>query len=112
MSANTDTESVTTVPHGVDDAVGVKSRKWYVAIVNNNTEKAVQERLEKMNYETYVAKQLLMRVWKNGKKAKVDKVVIPSVVFIKCTEKERKEIVALPFSTDSLPTEQVYLPTD
>ena len=34
---------------------------------------------------------------KNGRKAKVDKVVIPSVVFVKCTEKERKSIVSLPF---------------
>lgn len=97
MSTNTDTESVATVPHGVGDAVGVESRKWYVAIVNNNTEKAAQERLEKMRYETYVAKQVVLRVWKNGKKAKVDKVVIPSIVFIKCTEKERKDIVALSF---------------
>ena len=97
MSTNTDTEGVAAVPHGVDDAVGVGSRKWYVAIVNNNTEKAVQERLIKLGYETYVAKQVVIRVWKNGRKAKVDKVVIPSVVFVKCTEAERREIVTLSF---------------
>lgn len=33
----------------------------------------------------------------NGRKSKVDKVVIPSMVFIKCTEKERREIVTLPY---------------
>lgn len=57
MSASVDTERVTTVPLGVGDAVGVETRKWFVAIVNNNSEKAVQERLVKMNYESYVAKQ-------------------------------------------------------
>lgn len=97
MSVNADTESVATVPHGVGDAVGVEPPRWYVAVVKSNTEKAVQERLERMGYEAYVAKQMVLRVWKNGRKAKVDKVVIPSFVFVKCTEKERKSIVALPF---------------
>ena len=97
MSASADTERVATMPSGVDEAVGVESRKWFVAVVNNNTEKAVQERLNKMNYETYVAKQEVIRVWKNGRKGKVDKVLIPSLVFIKCTEAERRNIVTFPF---------------
>lgn len=81
----------------VGDAVGVAERKWFVAIVNHNTEKAVEERLQKLDYETFVAKQSVMRVWKNGRKSKVDKVVIPSLIFIKCAEKERREIVTLPY---------------
>lgn len=82
---------------GVGDAEGVADRKWFVAIVNNNTEKAAQERLEKQGYETYVAKQEVTRIWKNGRKRKVDKVLLPTLVFIKCTERERKEIVTLPY---------------
>lgn len=97
MSASVDTECVTTVPLGVGDAVGVENSKWFVAIVNNNSEKAVQERLDKLNYESYVAKQKTIRVWKNGRKSKIDKVLIPSLVFIKCTEAERRDIVTLPF---------------
>lgn len=97
MSTNTNTEHISAVSSGVGDAVGVDCRKWFVAIVNNNSEKAVQERMSSLDYETYVAKQVVLRVWKNGRKAKVDKVVIPSVVFVKCTEKERKSIVSLPF---------------
>ena len=92
----TDNTVVTAVPSGVGDAVGVQDRKWFVAIVNNNTERSVEEKLSKSGYETYVAKQKVIRVWKNGKKAKVDKVLLPSVVFIKCTERERREIVTLP----------------
>ncbi len=92
-----DSIGVTAVPSGVGDAVGVENRKWYVAIVNNNTEKAVQDRLTKLGYETYVAKQKVIRVWKNGKKARVDKVLLQTLVFIKCTETERKEVVTLPY---------------
>ncbi|MDE7345855.1 MAG: UpxY family transcription antiterminator [Muribaculaceae bacterium] len=97
MITDPEKECVATVPSGVGDAVGVESRKWFVAIVNHNTEKAVQERLEKLGYETYVAKQTVVRIWKNGRKAKVEKVIIPSLVFVKCTQKERHEIVSLPY---------------
>lgn len=97
MSANVDAESVAAVPAGVGDAVGVDSRKWYVAIVKNNTEKTVQQRLAKLNYETFVAIQPEWRVWKNGKRALIDKVVIPSMVFVRCTEAERKHIVSFSF---------------
>ncbi|MDE5749331.1 MAG: UpxY family transcription antiterminator [Duncaniella sp.] len=97
MCTDADNKGVATVPHGVGGAEGVGKREWFVAIVNNNTEKASQKQLDEMGYETYVAKQLVMRVWKNGRKAKVDKVIIPSVIFIKCTEEERRRVVTLPF---------------
>lgn len=97
LSIDSNTGHMATGPLGVGDAVGVADRKWYVAIVNNNTEKAVQERLGKLHYESYVAKQTVVRVWKNGRKTKIDKVLLPSIVFVKCTEKERREVVALPY---------------
>lgn len=87
----------TTVPLGVDDAVGVPEAKWFVAIVNSRHEKSVAESLLNLNVECYVATQKEMRVWKNGKRKIIDRVVIPSMVFVKCTEKDRRNIVALPF---------------
>lgn len=96
-SKNPDTECVSTRSSDVGDAVGMENRKWFVAIVNNNTEKAVQSRLDKLHYETYVAKQTVVRVWKNGKKTKVDKVLLPAIVFIHCSESERKALVSLPY---------------
>ncbi len=85
------------VPTGVGDAVGVPRRQWYVAIVNHNTEKASSCRLTKLGYDCYVAIQDEYRVWRNGRRAKVSRVVIPSTVFIFCTEAERRHIVGLPF---------------
>lgn len=97
MCTDADNKCVAAAPDGVGDAEGVPGRMWYVAVVGTNTEKASQQRLAGMGYETYVAKQSVVRVWKNGRRARVDKVVIPSVVFIRCTEQERRRAVTLPF---------------
>jgi len=81
----------------VGDAVGVSKSHWYVAIVNNNTEKSSAARLNNLGIENYLPTQAEVRVWKNGRRAKIDRVVIPSIVFIYCTEQKRREIVGYPF---------------
>lgn len=83
--------------HATDDAVGVAARHWYVAIVNHHTEQTSAERIRDIGLDSYVATQQEMRVRNSGRKVKVDRVVIPSKVFVRCTEPERKEIVTLPF---------------
>lgn len=88
---------VAAVPSGVDDAVGVPEAKWFVAIVNYRHEKSVAEKLQTTGIETYVATQKEMRVWANGRRKIVDRVVIPSMVFVKCTEQQRRQIVNLPY---------------
>lgn len=98
MTDNKDiiTNSTTATPN-VDDAVGVAEAKWFIAIVNNRSEKASSEKLAKMGVENYVPVQEELRVWNNGKKVMVEKVMIPSKIFIRCTEHRRREIVNLPF---------------
>lgn len=88
---------VAAVPSGVDGAVGVPEVKWFVAIVNSRHEKSVAEKLQTTGLETYVATQKEMRVWTNGRRKIVDRVVISSMVFVKCTEQQRREIVNLPY---------------
>lgn len=85
------------VPVGVDGAVGVPDAKWFVAIVNSRHEKAVGEKLAEIGLEAYVATQAEMRVWKNGRRKMIDRVVIPSMVFVHCTEPQRRQIVTLPY---------------
>lgn len=87
----------TPVPQGVDGAVGVPEPYWYVAVVSPRHEKKVAETLTRQNITAYVASQKEMHLWRNGRRRLVDRVVIPSVVFVKCTESERLKIVALPF---------------
>lgn len=95
MSEPLKSRQVTAVPTGVDGAVGVQ--KWYVAIVNSRHEKSVAEKLTALGVESYVATQEELRVWKNGRRRRIDRVIIPSVVFIRCSEAERREIVQLPY---------------
>lgn len=89
--------SVPPVTYVVDDAVGVGKSFWFIAIVNHNSEKIVAEKLAQMGVETYIPVQTEIRVWKNGRKSKVDKIIIPATVFIHCTEQKRREVVKLPF---------------
>jgi transcription antitermination factor NusG len=94
-NANIISEHTTTV--GVGDAVGVQSPKWYVAFVGHNTEKSCREKLQKLGYESYVASQEEVHEWKNGRKKKIERVVISTLLFVRVTEKQRHEIVNLPF---------------
>lgn len=55
------------------------------------------EKLTSAGIENYVPTQTVYRLWKNGRKAKVEKVMIPAVVFIHCTEKMRREVVTMPY---------------
>lgn len=98
MSADRHTSnSVAPVTDVVDDAVGVGKSYWFVAIVNHNSEKQSSEKLDKMGVINYLPTQKEIRVWRNGRKSKVDRIVIPSTIFIHCTEQRRREIVGLPF---------------
>lgn len=89
--------TLTTMPRGVDDAVGVSEDKWFVAIVNSRHEKVVGEKLAEFGLETYVAIQKELHVWKNGRRKMIDRVVIPSTVFVRCSESQRRQIVNLPY---------------
>jgi transcription antitermination factor NusG len=78
-------------------AVGVQERKWVIAIVTNNTEKKCSEKLMKMGYEAYVPTQQEKHKWCTGKTKTIARIVLPSLVFVRVNELERKEIVALSF---------------
>lgn len=77
----------------VDNAVGVTERKWFVGIVKRNTEKAAADKLTAKGIENYVAIQRENRIWRNGRKAEIDRVVINTIVFVKVTEKERMQVL-------------------
>lgn len=77
-------------------AVGVNSRQWFVAIVNNNTEQACSRKLLTFGYQSFVPIQEFVTVI-NGKRRKRTHVAISSLLFVHVTEQERKDIVNLPF---------------
>lgn len=73
-----------------------RARHWYVALVGHNAERTCAERVGARGLDTYVPTQRENRVWRDGRRATVDRVVIPGTVFIRCSEAERREIVAMP----------------
>lgn len=88
---------VTTAPK-VDDAVGVPKKYWFVAIVNNKSERQCAKKLGKLGFECYVPTQEEIHIWRTGVKKIVDRIIIPSIVLIHTTEAERKQcIVTLPY---------------
>jgi transcription antitermination factor NusG len=97
MYINSSMDSQVPPAQKVDDAVGVSNRQWFVAIVGRNTEKACRERLAALGYESYVATQIETRVWRTGQKKEVERVLISNLLFIHATERERLEIVKLPY---------------
>ena len=77
-----------------DDAEGMP--RWYVAYVGTRAEKAVRDRLISLGYEAYAATQWEIRVWRNGRKKKIERPVITQYVFIRLTERQRAVVVAMP----------------
>ena len=104
MRANVVKTVVNSVPHEGIDAVGVErtipenplrrksdQKHWYIAIVNNKSEKLCRDKLEKRiasqpegekDYEVYIASQKEMCLLPSGKRKQVDRIVFRSIVFI------------------------------
>ena len=69
-----------TVANGTTDREAYPKR-WFAVLVQMCTEKKVGEKLNKMKIENYVPTQQEIHLWSDRKK-KIDRVVIPMVVFI------------------------------
>ena len=66
-------------------------KRWIAALVQMCTEKKVGERLTKLGVENYVPTQTEIRQWSDRKK-KVERVVIPMVVFVRTDEKTERSL--------------------
>lgn len=75
---------------------GAYPKRWIAVLVQMCTEKKVGEKLDKMKIENYVPIQQEIHQWSDRKK-KVDRIVIPMVVFIRTDEKNEKQIRNLSF---------------
>ena len=74
------------------------SKRWYVALVRMHHEKKVSERLSKMGIDSFVPVQQQIHQWSDRRKL-VDTVLLPMMVFVHVTPKERMEVLS--FSTVS-----------
>ena len=71
-------------------------KRWVAALVQMNCEKKAATFLNKVGYETYIPTQLEVHQWSDRKK-KIDRIVIPMVVFVRLAKNEEDEFRRLPF---------------
>lgn len=85
----------------LNNASEEEPKRWYIAVVMHNTEKACCKKLVEtysfidrpdLDFEIYLPSQKELRVWRNGRRKKVDRILIPTYIFIRCTETVRKTI--------------------
>lgn len=84
-------------------------KRWIAVLVQMNCEKKIAARLNDAGYETYVAMQQELHQWSDRKK-KVDRLVLPMVIFVRVTIAEEKwvrnqsyisKLIALPGSEEN-----------
>ena len=71
-------------------------KRWVAALVHTNCEKKVASKLDNLGFENYVAIQTEEHQWSDRKK-KIDRIVIPMVVFVRLAKEEEDEFRRLPF---------------
>ena len=81
--------------NGINDREAYPKR-WVAALVHTNCEKKVATKLEKLGIENYVAIQTEEHQWSDRKK-KIDRIVIPMVVFVRLAKDEEDRFRRLPF---------------
>ena len=63
---------------------------WFIAYTRSCQEKNVAAALEARGLKTYVPIRKVIRQWSDRKKV-VDQILVPRIVFVHCTEKERRQ---------------------
>lgn len=66
-----------------------RPKRWIAVLVQVNCEKRTATRLSKIGYETYIPTQQEVHQWSDRKK-KVDRLIIPMVVFVRATVREEE----------------------
>lgn len=64
-------------------------KRWIAVLVQVNCEKKTATRLGKAGYDTYIPTQQEIHQWSDRKK-KVDRLILPMVVFVRATETEEE----------------------
>lgn len=74
---------------------------WYVARVQMNCERTAAKKIASLGIETYVPTQTVVRQWSDRKK-KIEKILIPLLVFFRAEEAVAKQVQRLSFVYDLL----------
>lgn len=81
--------NLVTAVNGTDDREA-HSKRWIAVLVQVRSEKAVGKQLTNLGIENYVPTQTEIHQWSDRKK-KVERIVIPSIVFIHADKEAEKQ---------------------
>ena len=73
-----------------------RPKRWVAALVQMNCEKKIAAKLDKLGIENYVPTQTEEHQWSDRKK-KIDRIIIPMIIFVRLTKDEEDEFRRLPF---------------
>lgn len=90
-SSDKKTEMISIPTVNGTDGHEVYPKRWIAALVQVRSEKAVGERLDKLQIENFVPTQWEIHQWSDRKK-KVERVVIPMVVFVRIDPVNEKRL--------------------
>ena len=76
-------------------------KRWYVARVQMKCEKKSAQKISSLGYETFVPVQEEIHQWSDRKK-KIERILIPLVVFFRTNESGAKQVERLSFVYDLL----------
>lgn len=83
-------------PVNVTDGGVAVTGTWVAALVHTNCERQVARKLEALVYECYVPVQEEIKLWSDRKK-KIQRIVIPNIVFVKCPPTSFAELKRLSY---------------
>lgn len=79
-----------------DGGEAAEELPWYVLWVRPRSEKAVRDYLVERGFEAFVASRHEVHMWRRGERRKVEKVLIPSIVFVRMNMSERRTVEDCP----------------
>lgn len=79
-----------------DDGGAVPERPWFVLRVKSRAEKTVRENLVRMGFDAIAATRFEYHTWRRGEQRKVERVLIPSVVFVRMNKSDQLAILHCP----------------
>ena len=70
--------------------------EWHLLWVNSRAEKSVRDNLIREGFEAFVPTRFEIHTWRRGERRKVEKVLIPSIVFIRMAQQDRRIVEDCP----------------
>lgn len=71
-------------------------RPWFVLWVNSKAERSVRDNLIGKGLDAFVPIRQEIHTWRRGERRKIDKVLIPSVVFVRMEQSDRRTVEDCP----------------